>query len=174
VINNTINNDKTLRRRSVTIDPNTLVTYPNAEPDVRSETTIPSVQPEIEPDLSFRSTEFNELQLECELYKEIALTVSRILKSNNQKLLANLIDQSGKVIVDVTSLCVIIAKQLNVPIDSVHIEYVQKESGCLHRVSKIHDVSNIKINHVDYKWAYNEKYNILRDQFSISLTRVIA
>jgi hypothetical protein len=151
-----------------------MVTYPNVDGESVAP-SVPSVQPEIiEPDLSFRSTEFTELQLECELYKEIALTVSRILKSNNQKLLANLIDQSGKVIIDVTSLCVIIAKQLNVPIDSVHVEYVQKESGCLHKVSKIHDVSNIKINHVDYKWAYNEKYNILRDQFSISLTRVIA
>jgi hypothetical protein len=181
VINNTINNEKAARRRSVTIDPATMVSYPLAN----DETVAPSVQPEPESLEILDSGEINELRLRCDLYKEIALCLSRILKTDNQKLIANLIDRSGKVIIDVTSLCIIISKQLNVPVDCVHIEYVQKDGGCfgcfaasgrspLHRMSKIHDVSNIKINHVDYKWAYNEKYNILGDEFSLSLSRVIA
>jgi hypothetical protein len=160
-----------------------MVSYPLAN----DETVAPSVQPitertlplgslgsEPEPLERETSIEFDELRLKCDLYKEIALCLSRILKTDNQKLIANLIDRSGKVIIDVTSLCIIISKQLNVPVDCVHIEYIQKDGGCLHRMSKIHDVSNIKINHVDYKWAYNEKYNILGDEFGLSLTKIIA
>jgi hypothetical protein len=87
--------------------------------------------------------------------------------------LANLIDQSGKNIIEITALCVIIAKQLNVPVESVHSEYMQKDGGCLTKVSRIHEIQNIKINHIDFRLGYNEKYNVLGDEFSLSLTRVI-
>jgi hypothetical protein len=126
-----------------------------------------NVEPTIE------DPELIRLRLDNDLHREIARTLSRILKDNNKKLLANLIDQSGKVVIDITSLCIIIAKQLNVPLSYVHIEYVRKEVGCLTKVSHIHAINDIKINHIDYKMGYNEKYNILRDEYGISLNRVI-
>jgi hypothetical protein len=140
------------------------------------ESVAPSVgaEPFVERELSLEpEVNLDELKLSSDLYKEIALALSHILKSNNQKLLANLIDQSGKIVIGIASLCVIIAKQLNVPLDHVHIEYIQKDTGCLAKVSRIHEIQNIKINHIDYKWAYNEKYNLLGDEFSISLSKVI-
>ena len=46
---------------------------------------------------------------ELDLYKTIAKTYGHILKDNNPKLVANLIDQSGRVIVDAESLIKIVA-----------------------------------------------------------------
>jgi hypothetical protein len=178
VINNTITNES--RAKSPKRQPTHLgdlranaVRYPldSEAPSVQAEIIE---EPYIEREVTVESPEITELRLLNELHKEIALALSIILKSNNHKLLANLIDQSGKIIIDVRSLCIIISKQLNIPLDWVHIEYIQKEAGCIAKISRIHDVQNIKINHIDYKLGYNEKYNILGDQFSISLSKVIA
>jgi hypothetical protein len=109
----------------------------------------------------------------ADVYKEIALTFSHILRSNNKKLLANLLDQSGKIIVDIESLARIISKFLDTPLDSVHIEYVVPESGCLAKACKVYDIVNIRIYHIDFRLGYNEKYNILHDEYAISLSRVI-
>ena len=46
---------------------------------------------------------------ELDLYKTIAKTYGHILKDNNPKLVANLIDQSGRVIIDAESLIKIVA-----------------------------------------------------------------
>jgi hypothetical protein len=160
VINNTITNGA--RERSVE--------YPSLDPSL---TPSVAAQEEPHPQPDYLTSETDALRQENELVKEISLTFARVLKDNNRKLLANLIDQSGKVIVDVTSLCNILAKQLNVPIAMVHVTYATQEPGCLHKVSRIHTVESIKINCVDYRWAYNDKYNRLGDEFHISLSRVI-
>jgi hypothetical protein len=161
------------------------VEYPSLESDaqsVQARETDTEPLPVIQPSYG-RSTasECNEraevsvesLQQEIELYKEVTGALARILKDNNRKLLANLIDQSGKVIIDIESLCNIVAKQLNISIAMVRIAYAANDPGCLSKVTKIHAVDSIKINHVDYRWAYNDKYNRIQDEFSISLTRVI-
>jgi hypothetical protein len=138
---------------------------------------IPSVLPNVSiPEIQTRDVKIEvdeQVRYEKELYYELALTFSKILKDNNKKLLANLIDQSGKIIVDRESLCVIISKLLNIPVDFVHIEYMIPTSGCLAKALKIGDIQDIKINHIDFRLGYNEKYNILRDVFSISLVRVM-
>jgi hypothetical protein len=159
VINNTVRNHINERSAPVT-------EYPSLD-------TV-SVAPVVEKshDDEFYA-ELNELRLENGLIKAIALTLSRILKSNNKKLLANLLDQSGKIIVDIESLATIISKILNMPLENVHISYSVPAEGCLAKISKIYDIDNIKINHIDFRLGYNEKYNVLNDDYAISLTKII-
>ena len=121
---------------------------------------------------SLRGTE-DEID-EVALYKLIAHTFAVILKDNNPKLLANIVDNSGKIIIDATSLCQIIALMCGVDATSVHIEYVVKdEVGCMAKVNPIKLIENIKINYLDFKLAYNNMFNILTDQYHISLKKVI-
>ena len=111
---------------------------------------------------------------EVALYKLIAHTFAVILKDNNPKLLANIVDNGGKIIIDATSLCQIIALMCGVDATSVHIEYVVKdEVGCMAKVNPIKLIENIKINYLDFKLAYNNMFNILTDQYHISLKKVI-
>jgi hypothetical protein len=147
-------------------------------PDPTSE--APSVAPEcierevpVLQDTTYSQEQVKELQTEKDLYKEIAITLSKILKSNNRKLFANLFDISGKIIIDPTSLCNIISKLLNIPIEMIHIEYILDSEGCCTRLTRIADVQDIKINHIGFKFGYNEKYNILTDVFSLSLEKVL-
>ena len=111
---------------------------------------------------------------ELGLYKLIAHTFAVILKDTNSKLIANIIDNSGKIIIDATSLCQIIGLICGVDATKVHIEYVLKEEGgCMAKVNPIKQIENIKIDYLDFKLAYNSQYNILADQYHISLRKVI-
>jgi hypothetical protein len=152
--------------------------FPTREVEFRSASCAPSVVPqdseaerEVKYEVSCLSCEM--LRKELELYKEIALTFSRILKNNNKKLLANIIDQSNKIIVDNVSLCRIISIILDIPLDFVHLQYSVHTEGCLSKLVKIADIQDIKINHIDFRLGYNEKYNILLQDFNISLTKVM-
>ena len=60
---------------------------------------------------------------EKEMYKLLAKTFSDILKDNNSKLIANIIDPSGKVIVDAENLARIVALTCGVSAEMIHIEY---------------------------------------------------
>jgi hypothetical protein len=165
VINNTVRNH-VLGDRSP-------AEYPSVPPvPVPVPVVARDVSPELPPDTTLFD-ELNTLRLEHGVYKEIAMTLSRILKSTNAKLLVNLIDQSGKIIVDRVSLVTIIAKHLNVPVDAVHIEYTESTGGCFAKVCKVYDIQDIRIYHIDFRLGYNEKYNVLKDEFAISLTKVM-
>jgi hypothetical protein len=125
-------------------------------------------------DVVLEPTELLEAKSQAEFYKELAYTFSKILKSTNLKLIVNLIDQSGKIIVDASSLCVLIGLIVNVPADQIHIEYESGSvgEGCSTKINPICKVDTIKINHIDFKLGYNEKYNILSDTFAVSLKKV--
>ena len=131
----------------------------------------------VSPNLMTRSAnlETDTVNLE-ELYKLLAITFSNILKDNNPKLIANIIDNSGKIIVDASNLIRIIALITNSLEGSIHIEYVNKdkEGGCtVSKINPIKQIENIKIGFVDFKLGYNDKYNILSDTFNISLKKCI-
>jgi hypothetical protein len=113
------------------------------------------------------------LEKDLSLYKEIALTFSKILKDNNKKLLANIVDQSNKIIIDNVSLCKIISIILDIPVDYVTLQYNVHTSGCFSKIVRFADIQDIKINHIDFRLGYNEKYNILLQDFNISLTKVM-
>jgi hypothetical protein len=111
-----------------------------------------------------------------ELYKLLALTFSTILKDNNPKLIANIIDNSGKIIVEAGNLIKIIALLTNSLESDIHIEYVNNDgAGCsaCAKINPIKKIENIKIGYVDFKLGYNDKYNILSDTFNVSLKKCI-
>ena len=117
----------------------------------------------------------NAVSLE-ELYKLLALTFSNILKDNNPRLIANIIDNSGKIIVEAGNLIKIIALLTNSLESDIHIEYVNNDgAGCTActKINPIKKIENIKIGYVDFKLGYNDKYNILCDTFNVSLKKCI-
>ena len=63
--------------------------------------------------------------------------MSEILKDNNIKLIANIIDQSGKVIIDVEGLIQIVALICQMQAEDVTIEYDASGSGCCASVNPI-------------------------------------
>ena len=111
-----------------------------------------------------------------DLYKLLALTFSNILKDNNPKLIANIIDNSGKIIVEAGNLVKIIALITNSLESDIHIEYVNNDgNGCTActKINPIKKIENIKIGYVDFKLGFNDKYNILCDTFNVSLKKCI-
>ena len=110
---------------------------------------------------------------ELDLYKTIAKTYGHILKDNNPKLVANLIDQSGRVIVDAESLIKIVALVCQAQPESVNIEYELSGGGCCAKINPIKRIEAIKVAGLDFKLTYNEKYNMLTDEYSVSLRKVL-
>ncbi len=112
------------------------------------------------------------LTLDSSLNKTIAQCYGHILKDLNIKLIANLIDQSRYVIVDITCLTNIIAIIVGVDAAAVHILYSVPNIGCTGSYNPIRTIDSIKINNLDFHLMYNEKYNILTDSYFISLNKV--
>ena len=103
---------------------------------------------------------------ELDLYKTIAKTYGHILKDNNPKLVANLIDQSGRVIVDAESLIKIVALVCQVQPESINIEYELSGGGCCAKINPIKRIEAIKVAGLDL-------YNMLTDEYSVSLRKVL-
>ena len=108
-----------------------------------------------------------------ELYKHLAISFSNILKSNNLKLVANLIDMSGKVVLSARDLCKAITLIVNADEHAISIEYEDPDASCMTKVNPVKTISNIKVNGYDFRMAYNRYYNILSDEFNVSLTRCL-
>ena len=129
--------------------------------------------PCVEPTLNNYVPEYttsNTLMLrENDLFKHLAVSFSNILKSNNPKLIANLVDQSGKVILSAHDLVTAISLILGINESSVKISYEDPEAGCLAKVNPIKKISSIKANGYDFQLAFNREYNTLSDDFGVSL-----
>ncbi|MBQ8205946.1 MAG: hypothetical protein IJZ77_00605 [Bacilli bacterium] len=115
------------------------------------------------------TTSDNLMLRENDLFKHLAVSFSNILKSNNPKLIANLVDQSGKVILSANDLITAIALILGINDSSVKISYEDPEAGCLAKVNPIKKISSIKANGYDFQLAFNKEYNTLTDDFGVSL-----
>jgi len=103
----------------------------------------------------------------------IAQTLSRILETNKRILLSNVIDLSGKIIVDIIDLVSVIGITCRVPAEQVTIKYERHEvSCCLGKFNPITNITDIKVNSLSYKLAYNEKYNLPEDVYGLSLKRI--
>ena len=113
------------------------------------------------------------MENDLKFYKLLSSTLSNLLKDNNSKLIINLIDQSGKIIIDAPTLIELIAIKTNTDANSVNITFVDEEPNCLNKVSPIKVISNIKINDETFNLKYNREFNILQDTFNISLTKTI-
>ena len=148
------------------------VVYPSVTPTFAEPSPYEADPPVIERDVTLAESEplnGNEL----DLFKTIAKTFGEILRDNNPKLVANLIDQSGKVIVDAERLVRIVALVCQAHPESINIEYEVKETGCCGKLNPIKNIEAIKVAGLDFKLTYNEKYNMLTDQYSISLRKVL-
>jgi hypothetical protein len=146
--------------------------------------SAPSVAPVFERDIpveavSYPNTEeitnqIIELKAQVEFYEELAQTFSKILKSNNIKLIANLIDQSGKIILDAESLCILIGMITSSNPATVNIQYESnEEGGCFAKINLIHKIKTIKIGVIDFNLGFNAQYNTLQQKFAVSLKRVV-
>ncbi len=117
--------------------------------------------------------QLNTTENELKFYKLLSATLSNILKDNNPKLIVNLIDQSGKIIIEAPTLIELIAIKTNTDANAVNITYKDEEVGCLAKVNPIKNIANIKINNETFSLKYNQCYNEIQDDFNISLEKVI-
>ena len=112
-------------------------------------------------------------QNELEFYKLLASILSDVLKDNNPKLIVNVIDTSGKIIIKGEDLIRLIAIKTNVDVKDVNLRYCDEEPGCMTKISPIKIIEDIKIKNESFSLRYNAEYNILKDDFNISLRKVI-
>lgn len=108
-----------------------------------------------------------------ELYRHLAKSFSNILKTNNPSLIANLIDQSGKVILSADDLATAISLVLGSDLGSVRISYENPDATCFSKISPIKRITAIKVNGYDFNLGYNKQYNNLSDEFGISMTKCL-
>ena len=99
--------------------------------------------------------------------------MSDVLKDNNPKLIINVIDTSGKIIIKAAELVRLIAIKTNHDVKDVNLRYIEEEPSCMSKVSPIKNISDIKINNESFSLRYNADYNILKDDFNISLVKVV-
>ena len=124
-------------------------------------------------ELPQNTEEVDSLKQELEFYKLLSSILSSILKDNNPKLIINLFDRTGKIIITGEQLIELIAIKTRNDKNNVNIQYKDEEPGCLSKVNPIKNISNIKINNETFSLKYNADYNIIRDDFNISLDKVI-
>ena len=132
-----------------------------------SVSTVPTPR---EQELTFQLENIN---LELQFYKLLSQTLSNMLASDNAKLIINLIDQTGKIIIEAQTLIELIAIKTNTDKNLVNIQFVDEEPTCFNKVSPIKRISNIKIDNENFNLKYNREYNILQDDYKISLDKVI-
>ena len=107
-----------------------------------------------------------EFNPSMEFYKHLSKVLSEMMRDNTPKMIANLIDDSGKIIVGAADLVVLISSITNKDANSVSIIYDNhKEQGCFAKVNPIKKVRNIKVGGVDFQLCFNKEYNILADEF---------
>lgn len=94
-----------------------------------------------------------------------------ILKNNKPKL-ANRIHPSGRVICETVWL-VSIAIHINIPVEQVTITYDEQQTGCMTKFNPIPKIKTIKIAALDFHLVYNQKYNILSDDYFNRLDKVL-
>lgn len=120
-----------------------------------------------------------EIENNVEFHKKLIEILTNTLCMDDKKLLANLIDTSGKIIVSGQDFCELVALMLSTedyqvrPSDinlTLQEEYI---STCLKvQVSPLKAITSIKINNQDFYNVQNEAYNALTDIYKISLRMV--
>jgi hypothetical protein len=160
VIHNTVKNTPA-KRDSVSFPQQ--ISYPTLD--------APSVSPIIEREVDIEDVA--ELKSQLCFYQELAHVFSNILKSNNMKLITNLLDQSGKIILDAESLCTLIGLITNESPATVNIQYEDNKEGCLAKMNLIHKIKTIKIGVIDFNLGFNAQFNTLQEKYAVSLKRVV-
>ena len=105
-------------------------------------------------------------------YKQLSSILSNILSKHDAKLIANIWDRTGNIILSGSELCIIISSLCDVDVNSISIVYADDDPGCLTKIKPLKSIVNIKIDNRDFNLFYNEQYNILHDDFKISMNKV--
>ena len=152
---------------------------------IPTQTLFPSVINQVNPDQGAvaypsESTQIQALQQQLEdsehelkFYKLLSSTLSNILKDNNPKMLINLLDMSGKIIIEATDLIELIAIKTNTDKNLIDIQFRDEDVSCIARVNPIKEISNIKIDNETFQLKYNKAFNILQDVYNISLSKCL-
>ena len=115
----------------------------------------------------------NNAQNELRFYQLLSTTLSNILKDNNPRLVINLIDQSGKIIIEAQTLIELIAIKTNSDPNLVNISFIDEEPSCMTKVNPIKNIAKIKIDNETFQLKFNREFNILQDTYNISLSKCI-
>ena len=100
--------------------------------------------------------------------------LAELLTINDFKLLAQLIDISGKIIFNIQDLTRLIGLFIGCPEELISINLLPiEEVVCLTKASPFRKIEMIKIQGRDFKMFYNQHYNALRDDYRVSLDKII-
>lgn len=120
-----------------------------------------------------------EIENNMEFMKTLNKILVNTLINNDKKLLANIIDGSGKIILSASDLCDLIAVMLStedfeVTNKQVSISYQESfTSSCFRlKISPFKSILTIKVDNQDLYNLQNEAYNVLTDKFMVSLDTV--
>ena len=81
--------------------------------------------------------QMDNLRNELEFYKLLSSILSDVLKDNNPKLIINVIDTSGKIIIKGEDLIKLIAIKTKKREQDINLRYKDNEPGCLTKISPI-------------------------------------
>ena len=108
-----------------------------------------------------------------QLYIAVIEAFNSLLSRDDKSLICNLVDISGKTVVKAEHLINIIALACDVESNNVIINYIDEETGCLHKFNPIKSIASIKVNNKDMFIQYNTVYNMICNKFNISLEKCI-
>ena len=108
-----------------------------------------------------------------DLFKKMCIN---LLTVNDYALLANIIDQSKRIIFSINDLQIIISKFLGCESVIIYVLPPVVSGGCLCKVKNIMylDIEYIKNKSRDFKLMYNTAYNMLKDDYHVCLDKVLA
>jgi len=163
--NNTpvVNNNITINSNTDLAEPNTVSS--KARTDSKESTFIePNTYNEIEK-VSI-NPEF------IDLFNKLCINLETI---NDYALLANIIDQTKRIIFSSIDLQLIISKFLGCEQVTINVLPPPINGGCICKIteSMYLDIENIKIKSRDMKLTYNTAFNTLKDDYHICLDKVL-
>lgn len=120
-----------------------------------------------------------EIDNNVEFIKKLNSILTSTLVDDNKMLLANILDDTGKIILSGQNLCELISVMLStdemeITPSQIVISYQENIiSSCLKvKISPFKGIINIKVDNQDFHNVQNEAYNVLTDKYKISLTSV--
>jgi len=164
---------KTLESLTLGKDVNQNKTVINNNINVNQKEAEPTISRFIPPNPYENVT--GEIFIQQDFINRFSKIVVNMLTINDLKLIAQLVDLSGKIIFNVEELKELIALFLNCTTSDITINLLPIEDvGCLSKHSPYRHIENIKIQQRDFKLLFNQHYNYLKDEYRISLEKVIA
>ena len=121
----------------------------------------------------------SDIEANTEFHRKRAEILTNIVCVDNKKLLSNLFDSSGKVIISAQDFCELVALMVsndNTKVNPSDIVLTLREdfiSSCLKiKISPYKKIVSIRINNQDLQDAQREAYNMLTNTYKISTETV--